>query len=195
VGISLALPAGVGLPAGTQALVLVKFQIAAGVGNTAAAITFGDVPMRREVSDPLAETLRASYLGGTVSIVGEGYEGDVTPVPDGTGWVTVTDWVKIGRYAATLDVVPDASEFQRADCAPRSTLGNGAITVTDWVQAGRYAAGLDPLTPAGGPATPLGFLAANALPACWPRPPIPRARFEFPRQACGPGRPIASRLS
>jgi len=46
---------------------------------------------------------------------------------------------------------PDASQFQRADCAPRSTLGNGAITVTDWVQAGRYAAGLDPLTPQAGP--------------------------------------------
>src|SRR5207248_2931227 len=42
-------------------------------------------------------------------------------------------------------------EYQRADCAPRSTLGNGAITVTDWVQAGRYAARLDPLVAVGGP--------------------------------------------
>ena len=32
-------------------------------------------------------------------------------------------------------------EFQRADCAPRSTLGDARITTADWVQAGRYAAG------------------------------------------------------
>jgi hypothetical protein len=65
--------------------------------------------------------------------------------------VTITDWVLIGRFAAQVDSPTNAAEFQRADCAPRSTLGNGAITVSDWVQAGRYAAGLDPLTPVGGP--------------------------------------------
>jgi len=73
--------------------------------------------------------------------------------------ITVTDWVKVGRYAAGLDTVSSASQFQRADCAPRSTLGNGAITITDWVQAGRYAAGLDPLTSAGGPTGPSGGFA------------------------------------
>jgi hypothetical protein len=91
-----------------------------------------------------------------VTISGGGYEADVSPAPDGNGAITVTDWVKVGRYAAGLDSVSSASQFQRADCAPRSTLGNGAITITDWVQAGRYAAGLDPLTPAGGPTGPGG---------------------------------------
>jgi len=52
---------------------------------------------------------------------------------------------------AGLDVPTNGSEFQRADCAPRSTLGDGAITIADWVQVGRYMTGLDPLTPAGGP--------------------------------------------
>jgi hypothetical protein len=56
-----------------------------------------------------------------------------------------------GRYVAGLDYPTNASEFQRADCAPRSTLGDGQITVIDWVQVGRYAAHLDPLTVAGGP--------------------------------------------
>jgi hypothetical protein len=56
-----------------------------------------------------------------------------------------------GRYAARLDYPTNAAEFQRADCAPRATLGDGAITVIDWVQVGLYAAHLDPLTAAGGP--------------------------------------------
>jgi hypothetical protein len=42
-------------------------------------------------------------------------------------------------------------EFQRADCAPRASLGDGLLTVADWVQVGRYATGADPATVAGGP--------------------------------------------
>jgi len=57
----------------------------------------------------------------------------------------------MGRYVARLDYPTNAAEFQRADCAPRATLGDGAIKVTDWVQVDRYVSGLDPLTPAGGP--------------------------------------------
>jgi len=63
--------------------------------------------------------------------------------------VTVTDWVKIGRYAAKLDTVPDASQFQRAD-ARRVNISNGAITVTDWVQPGGMRR-VGSLTPAAGP--------------------------------------------
>jgi hypothetical protein len=65
--------------------------------------------------------------------------------------VTVVDWVQEGRYVAALDSPDSASEFQRADCAPRATMGDGLLTVSDWVQAGRYVNGLDPLTMAGGP--------------------------------------------
>jgi hypothetical protein len=57
----------------------------------------------------------------------------------------------VGRLAVGLETTANASEFTRADCAPRSTLGNGVIGIADWVQAGRYAAGLDPQTAAGGP--------------------------------------------
>jgi hypothetical protein len=82
-----------------------------------------------------------------------GYEADVAPRPNGSldGKVTVTDWVQVGRFVAGLDTPDPGSEFQRADCALRETLGNGALTVSDWVQAGRYAAGLDPVVGAGGP--------------------------------------------
>jgi hypothetical protein len=53
-----------------------------------------------------------------------------------------------------LDTVTNSSEFQRADCAPRSTAGDGVIDALDLVQVGRYVVGLDPLTPAGAPAAP-----------------------------------------
>jgi len=56
------------------------------------------------------------------------------------------------RFVAGLDTVNGATnEFQRADSAPRTTLGDGVINSSDVVQARRYAAGLDGLTNAGGP--------------------------------------------
>jgi hypothetical protein len=80
------------------------------------------------------------------------YEADVAPRPNGSGGVLVSDWVRIGRFSVGLDALAPGGETQRADCAPRGTLGDGRITVADWVQAGRYSVGLDPLTIAGGPA-------------------------------------------
>lgn len=89
-----------------------------------------------------------------------GFEADLMPEPNGDNASTISDWVKVGRLVAGLDTVLNSSEFQRADCAPRSVagslaLGDGRLTVADWTQAGRYAAGLDPLTPAGGPTQPV----------------------------------------
>jgi hypothetical protein len=88
--------------------------------------------------------------------IGGGYEADVAPRPQGSnnGTITITDWTQLGRFSSGLDTTNDGAEFQRADCAPRSILGDGRITLTDWVQAGRYAAALDPVTAAGGPTSP-----------------------------------------
>jgi hypothetical protein len=82
-----------------------------------------------------------------------GYEGDVAPRPNGSnnGTLSIADWVQIGRFASGLDIPNCNREFQRADVAPRNTLGGGSLTIADWVQAGRYASGLDPVVPAGGP--------------------------------------------
>jgi hypothetical protein len=86
-----------------------------------------------------------------------GYEADVAPRPlgNGNGLVTIVDWVQMGRFAAGLDTPAVGSEFQRADCAPRPTLGDGRLTVSDWVQAGRYAAGLDSVFVLGGFTAPV----------------------------------------
>jgi uncharacterized protein (TIGR03437 family) len=84
-----------------------------------------------------------------------GYEGDVTPRPTGkNGAVTKADYEQIARFAAALDRVNEGSEFQRADSAPRTTLGDGRVGIADLVQALRYYSGFDPLTAAGGPTAP-----------------------------------------
>jgi hypothetical protein len=94
----------------------------------------------------------------------QGYEADAAPRPNGSnnGTITVSDWVQVGRFVAGLDTAANGSEFQRADCAPRSTLGDGRLTASDWVQAGRYASGEDPVVAAGGPAGPVSPATASA---------------------------------
>jgi hypothetical protein len=150
-GIAVALATDTTFPAGANEVVLVGFTTAVLTEATSTTLGFGDVPINRQVSDAPGNPLAANYLSGTISIGAVTYEGDIAPRPNGDQNVTITDWVLAGRYAARLDYPTNASEFQRADTAPRATLGDGAITVTDWVQTGRYAAALDPLTPVGGP--------------------------------------------
>jgi hypothetical protein len=150
-GVILALPPNQTFAAGTQELVEVTFMTAVRTIAFSTTVSFGDIPIVRELSDAPGNVLAATYASGSVLIQAANFEGDLAPRPNGDKAVTVTDWVLAGRYAARLDYPTNAAEFQRADCAPRATLGDGAITVIDWVQVGLYAAGLDPLTVAGGP--------------------------------------------
>lgn len=156
-GLIVALPSGQAFSMGTRRIFAVTFTIAANTSANTTPIGFGNQPVAQEVASVAAAALPVSFVAGTVTI-SRGIEADVTPAPDGNGSVTVTDYVKVGRFAAGLDTPTVGGEFQRADCAPRSTLGNGAITVSDYVQAGRYAAGLDELVPAGGPTAPINLL-------------------------------------
>ena len=97
----------------------------------------------------------------SLQILPTGYEADVFPRPNGdvNGQVTASDWTQLGRFVAGLDSIGAGSEFQRADCAPRTTFGNGQLSAADWVQAGRYVAGLDPVVPIGGPTAPTSLTA------------------------------------
>jgi len=106
-------------------------------------------------NDPIIGYITPTLLSSSEveSEVKESLEGDVAPRP-GNGSNTIADWVQVGRFAAGLDAVNPGNEYQRADCAPRSSGGNGQITVADWAQAGRYAAGLDPAPSASGPTAP-----------------------------------------
>ena len=151
-GFALALPAGTTFPVGPQELVLINFTITAQTAPEFVIVSFVDDPIPGETSDPFAADLTTTYFSDGVYIEEpEGLEGDVIPLPLGNLAISITDWVQVGRFAAQIDTLSSPAQFQRVDCAPRSTLGNGSISVSDWVQTGRYVSGLDPWTTVGGP--------------------------------------------
>lgn len=150
---------------GTQRVVNVGFKVAPVTNSLVTAITFGDDPTYREISDVFVDTLWSAFSPGMVSISAVDFEGDASPRGTGNRILSATDWIQVGRFAAGLESVTNASEFQRADSAPRSTFGDGSITLIDWVQAGRYAFGADAISPASGPSvaggSPTPLLSSN----------------------------------
>jgi hypothetical protein len=164
-GILLAFPAGQKFSAGSRQLVSVAFTLAPNTAAFSTTIGFGDQPIAREIADVNASPVPAIFTPATITI--QGYEADVAPRPNGNnnGQVTVTDWTQVGRFVAGLDAAAVGSEYQRADCAPRATLGDGRLTASDYTQAGRYAVGLDPVVAAGGPTGPPAAALAAAFDA------------------------------
>lgn len=160
-GLALAFPASQKFTAGVRQLAVVTFSVAGSANFGTTNLGFGDQPVVREVADTSANALTTTFTGGAVTLT-KGFEADVNPRPDGdnNGQITITDWVQVGKFVAGLDTAAPGSEFQRADCAPRSGLGDGRISIIDWAQAGRYAAALDPATPAGGPSAAASSLAS-----------------------------------
>jgi hypothetical protein len=154
-GVAIALPSGTALSAGTQQLAIVNFSSPILTSSASASLAFGDTPIKRLLADAAGNPLAANFQSASFTIPTTLLEGDVYPRPNGDADLTINDWVTVGRYVAALDSPTNRLEFQRADCAPRATLGDGAVTVSDWVQAGRYAAALDPVTRLGGPTAPV----------------------------------------
>jgi hypothetical protein len=151
IGFTIALPTDIALAAGSQNVVLASFTSPVRSTAISPSIGFTDTPTGRQLVDVYGTPLNATYTAGSVALSASVLESDAAPRPYGDHELLVADWVLLGRYVARLDYPTNASEFQRADSAPRATFGDGAIKVTDWVQAGRYVAGLDPLTVIGGP--------------------------------------------
>jgi hypothetical protein len=184
IGVVLSLPADTTFSPGTQQVALVTANIALLTNATAqtAPVRFTDSPTVRQLSDPQANVLDATYANGIVTISPGAFAGDVSPRPNGDNALTVVDWVQEGRYVARLDFPTNSAELQRADCAPRSSSGDGLITASDWVQVGRYVAGLDPLTLAAPPQAPKPAVALDSLDAN-----ARRLRFGDPRSAAQGG--------
>ncbi|MGE0130853.1 MAG: pre-peptidase C-terminal domain-containing protein [Blastocatellales bacterium] len=159
VGVEINLPQGQHLTSGAREIARVNFSIAPNPGSGSTAVAFADDPVVRGLVDPNGVALIGSYANGSVIVV-PGFEADVNPRPAGNGSVSVADWTQVGNFVAGVDSPADGSEFQRADCAPKGTLGDGRLSVADWVMAGRYAAGLDTPAAAGGPAAVVSSLAA-----------------------------------
>jgi hypothetical protein len=162
IGVLLALPAGQTFSAGTKQIVTITFNTFA-TNAYSSPITFGDIPIARQVVNANTDALPVNYFDGAVTFA-QGFEADVAPRPTGNnnGSVTIADFTQIGRFVAGLDTLDaNYNEFQRADSAPRISLGNGSLTVSDYTQAGRYAAGLDTVTPTGGQFVPSLFEFGN----------------------------------
>ena len=171
-GLQAIFPIGSAIPAGTQDLFDVTFQVRPVTNSITTPVTFGSQIIQEWISDVAGNQLPATFASGTVAITVTAIEGDVWPRPNGDHVVTGSDWVEEGLIVAGLVTNLSPSEFQRADCAPRTTLGDGVIDCADWVQVGRYAAGLDPVTVAGGPTGPISQTDASRSPrkADLPRP-------------------------
>ena len=165
VGVAIALPTGQTFSAGTQQVAVATFSSPLIKTATSTSVSFGNSPVTNLVVDVSGKPLAATFVPGTVLLPPSQLEGDVYPRPNGDQALTVSDWVLVGRYVAGLDAPTNALEFQKADCAPRATLGDGKLTVSDWVQAGRYAAGLDPATRAGGPTGGLAAVVSKTAPS------------------------------
>lgn len=164
-GVLIALPAGARHRAGTNELLRVGFRCSPGTaGGAGLEIGFADDLGYREVVSTEADVLAARFEAGIVT-VNAGIEGDLQPRPSGDLRVTAADYTFMDRLVVGNVPVGDlsASEFVRADCAPRTSAGDGRITATDRVQAARFALGLDALVPAGGPGRAAGSSRAVGL--------------------------------
>ena len=152
IGVLFQSPAGQGLASGTRQLMTVTFDIAAGTNVSTTTLSFDDQVIRRRVVLDDVSIVDAAFTSGSVSI-NKGYEADIVPRPNGKndGTVGPEDVTQMARFALGLDTPASGSEFQRADCAPRNSLGDGFIGPEDVTQAARYALRLDPVVAAGGP--------------------------------------------
>jgi hypothetical protein len=125
-----------------------------------------DTPTVRFIKDSGNNQLPATYTNGLV-VFSQGLEGDVGGRFTGDGQYLVNDVILV-RQLVVGTLAPDESynEFQRADSAPRGSLGDGSIDAADVTQARRYVTGLDLPQPAGGPGAaptrPLGPVAIEA---------------------------------
>jgi hypothetical protein len=151
-GVTMQLPAGETFVPGTQEVARVTF-LSSFATNTPVTtpVNFTNQPVARAVFDVHGIKLATNFIGGSVTLTVSDFEADVTPRTNGDHSLDIFDWNQVGRFVAGLDTVSNASEFQRADCAPKSTSGDGQLKVTDWVQAGRYGAVIDTPSVFGGP--------------------------------------------
>jgi hypothetical protein len=67
-GVIVSLPTGQMFTAGTKQILVVTFTIASGTTANSTPVGFGDQPTRREVSDPNANVLPATFTPGVVTI-------------------------------------------------------------------------------------------------------------------------------
>lgn len=106
----------------------------------------------------LFNNLSANFTDVNFATAPTTYEGDIAGRPIGDGAINVLDLVTLGRIINNLDAQPAiGAEWQRADIAPRSTLGNGVIDTNDLTQMRNYIVGNNIRLRSGGAIAPANF--------------------------------------
>ncbi len=116
-------------------------------------LRFQDEPVAREiVPDPAG----IAWENGRVTVSAIGWEGDISPRPNGDGVVDDQDTRLARQFAlGVLDLPTTPEEFQRLDCAPVQTCGDGIIDMADVVAILHVVKGQSGPTAACGPTNQL----------------------------------------
>ncbi len=130
VGVAMALPTGQVFTAGTKQLVVLTFTIAANAPAGPAAITFGDLPIAREVSDASANSLATTFTAGEIVVQ------QPNPIPSLTS-LSPTSAI-VGTNGLTLTV--NGSNF----VALSTVRWNGTTRTTQFVNSGQLTATILP---------------------------------------------------
>ncbi len=126
-----------------------SFATVAGSGNYTVTATLANAAFAQPIIT--YNNLSANFTDANFATAATTYEGDIATRPTGDGAVNVLDLVTLGRINNNLDAQPaNGAEYQRADIAPRSSLGNGVIDVNDFNQLRDYIVANNPRTVAGG---------------------------------------------
>lgn len=165
VGITLAMPIGQSIAAGTQRIVNLSFTVSSAAVAGATPLAFGDQPVRREISDGNANAVTATFTPGTVTIT------QPNPLPvlsainptaviagspaftltvTGTGFIAVST-VRVGGANRTTTFVS-------------ATQLTAAITAADIQQAGSAAITVQNPAPGGGVSNELSLAINNPAP-------------------------------
>ena len=164
-GVALALSSGQTFAAGTRQIVVVTFTVAANAAGPA-AITFGDQPIAREISDVTANTLNATFTAGNVTVQ------QPNPVPAltslspnsataGTNGLTLT--VNGSNFVPTSQVFWNGSG--RSTSFVSATQLTATIPANDLTTAGTATVTAANPSPGGGTSNSLTFSINNPSPS------------------------------
>ncbi len=143
---------------GTKHLLTLRF-LAEQAGEF--AIRFQDEPVAREMV-PVPAGI--AWENGGVTVAATGWEGDVSPRPNGDGVIDDQDTRLARQFALGVLALPTTpEEFQRLDCAPVGTCGDGVIDMADVVAIIHYANGQTEPKAACGPTNPMERTSAPAM--------------------------------
>ncbi len=132
IGIAIALPAGQKFAAGIVQLASVTFVMAANAGNGATAITFGDQPVTREVSNELAQPQAVTFTPAAILV-------NPLTSKSAAGFGFVPDVASPDSIVAGFGLNLSNTTEQAATLPLPTTLGNVTLTIRDSTGTDRQA--------------------------------------------------------